>query len=203
MSCSRSLRSSWNQKKDTKTHRVNVDGYHVVKIDRCQYLQACLLWAGQCLNTLCLLSLEQSSELSNSSLLYWWETEAQVCEWHSFQRAQEQSRTLMQTAWLDSKHFTMFKFFIIGGGEVYVNVRGQLCGSFSLSAFSGVLWIKPRLLALLSSRFYPAHWPRLFLLLLIFIFWDSVSLNNLDCPNLTVFLLQPLGTGFTGVCHHA
>lgn len=64
----------------------------------------------------------------------------------------------------------MFKFFIIGGGEVYVKVRGQLCGSFSPSAFSGVLGIKPRLLALLSSSFYPAHWPRLFLLLLIFIF---------------------------------
>lgn len=79
-------------------------------------------------------------------------------------------RTLMRTAWLDSNHFTMFKFFIIGGGEVYVKVRGQLCGSFSPSAFSGVLGIKPRLLALLSSRFYRVHWPRLVLLLLIFIF---------------------------------
>lgn len=61
-----------------------------------------------------------------------------MCELRSFQRAQEQSRILMQTVWLDSKHFTMFKFFIIGGGEVYVKVRGQLCGSFfSFCLFRG------------------------------------------------------------------
>lgn len=190
--------------KAAETKRSECEWLPLVKIDRCQYLQACLLWAGQYLNTLCILSLEQSPELSNSSLFYRWKTEVQsiwmtLIQESAIAEPDSNADSLAQ----DSKHFTIFKFFIIGGGEVYVKVREQLCGSFSPSAFSGVLGIKPRLLALLSNRFYPAHWSRLFLLLLIFIFWDSISLNNLDCPNLTVFLLQPLGTGFTGVCHHA
>lgn len=110
-----------------------------------------------------------------------------VNDTHS-RESNSRGRTLMQTAWLRTPSTLLF--FIIGGGEVYVKVRGQLCGNFSPSAFSGVLGIKPRLLAFLSSRFYLAHWPRLFLLL-IFIFWDSVSLNNFDCPNFTVSLPPP------------
>lgn len=64
----------------------------------------------------------------------------------------------------DSKHLTIFKSFII----IYVEVRGQLCGSFSLSTFTGD---QAQVVRLVQQQLLSVSLARLLLLpLFIFIF---------------------------------